>query len=205
MGLDRFPHPETPDEARATLEEGNERFRAGQPEFRDHSPEGEDIASGQKPFAALITCADSRLSPPFVFDVAHGNLFVSRVAGNSIDTGMLGSTEFAVEVLGVKLVMVLGHSDCGAVKAAISVANGSADYPADKYGAIGDVVDRIVPAIRALPSEERSVARGVDVTAETQAADLASREPIVKPAVDSGKLRVVPAVYDIKTGKVSFL
>ena len=98
---------------------GNERYRSGQVELRDYSPVGERIASAQKPFAAIIACADSRISPALIFDITHGNLFVSPVAGNSIDVGTLGSTEYAVAVLGVKLVMVLGHSDCGAVKATL--------------------------------------------------------------------------------------
>ena len=116
----RAPHPKTPEEALRILQAGNKRYRQNKLQLRDYSPVGEKRAAEQKPMAAIITCADSRISPELVFDVERGNLFVSRIAGNSIDSGTLGSTEYAVAVLGVKLVMVLGHSDCGAIKAAIA-------------------------------------------------------------------------------------
>src|SRR5436190_12429984 len=112
----RRPHPRTPHQALEVLRHGNRRYRQGRVTFRDYSPVGEDRAHDQKPFAAIITCSDSRISPSIVFDVELGNLFVSRIAGNSIDAGTLGSTEYAVKVLGVKAVMVLAHSDCGAIK-----------------------------------------------------------------------------------------
>jgi carbonic anhydrase len=201
----RFPHPTNPQEALALLEQGNRRYQRGKLELRDYSVAGEGIATKQTPFAAIITCGDSRLSPPLVFDVHHGNLFVSRVAGNSVDVGTLGSTEYAVKVLGVKLVMVLGHSDCGAVKSAIAVVNGTASYPPDRYGAIGEVINAIVPPIQALPPAERTVDHSIMVTAITQAADLATRTPIVKQAIDAGQIEVVAAVYNIKDGKVSLV
>jgi carbonic anhydrase len=157
------------------------------------------------PFAAIISCADSRVSPTLVFDVNRGNLFSSKVAGNTIDSGTLGSTEFAVKVLGVKLVMVLGHSNCGAVTAAIEVANGESSYPPDEYGAIGEVVDRIVPSIRDLPPAERTLPASVELNAAAQAADLAQRGPIVRQAVEAGQIAVVAAVYDIASGAVALL
>jgi carbonic anhydrase len=157
------------------------------------------------PFAAIITCADSRISPTLIFDVERGNIFVSKVAGNSIDTGTLGSTEYAVEVLGVKLVVVLGHSDCGAVKAAIGVANGTASYPPDKYGAIGALVDKIVPSIQGVPPAERDLSTCVAANVRAQAADIAARGPIVKQAIAAEQIAVVPAVYKIETGKVELL
>jgi carbonic anhydrase len=197
--------PKTPDEALRRLMRGNRRYRRGDLELRDYSPVGDRVAESQKPFAAIITCADSRLSPSLVFDIGLGNLFVSRVAGNSVDTGTLGSTEYAVAVLGVKLVMILGHSDCGAVKAALGVANGTATYPPDRFGAIGAFVDAIVPAVNAIPEGERTLENAIDANAAAQAQELAASEPIVKPAVDSGAVRVVAAVYDIPTGRVSLL
>jgi carbonic anhydrase len=199
------PHPETPEEALSLLVEGNRRHQSGRLELHDHSPVGEDLASGQRPFAAIISCADSRVSPTLTFDVERGNLFSSKIAGNVIDTGTLGSTEFAVKVLGVKLVMVLGHSDCGAVTAAIEVANGAASYPPDEYGAIGEVVDKIVPPIQGIDPPQRTVSHCISVNARAQADDLASRGPIVKQAIADRKIAVVAAVYDIKTGKVSLV
>lgn len=198
-----LPHPATPAEALDLLRKGNRRYRKGKFRLRDYSPVGEGRASKQQPFAAIIACADSRISPTLIFDLERGNLFVSRVAGNSIDVATLGSTEYAVAVLGVKLIVVLGHSDCGAVKSAIAVANGTASYPPDQYGAIGEVVGAIVPPIDALPPAERTLDNSTVANARAQAADIASRQPIVKPAIDSEKLAVVAAVYNIADGKVS--
>ncbi len=199
------PHPKTPAEALRVLEEGNRRHRRGELTLRDHSPVGEERASKQAPFAAIITCADSRVSPPLIFDVERGNLFASHVAGNSVDVGTLGSTEYAVAVLEVRLVMVLGHSDCGAVKAAIEVANGRISYPPDRYGAIGPMVQACVPPVESIPPDRRTVEHSVEVNARAQAESLAGREPIIKRAVDEGRLRVVAAVYDIATGEVSLV
>ena len=196
--------PKNPDEALAVLLDGNRRHQQGKVELRDYSP-AEDRANRQMPFAAIISCADSRVSPTLIFDVERGNIFSSKVAGNIIDSGTLGSTEFAIKVLGVKLVMVLGHSDCGAVKAAIQVADGTARYPADEYGAIGEVVNRIVPPIESIDPPDRSVPRCISVNARAQADDLASRGPIVKQAMEEGRIAVVAAVYDIGSGSVTLL
>ena len=193
-----------PDEALGLLLEGNRRHQAGKVELRDHSP-AEDRATRQMPFAAIISCADSRVSPTLIFDVDRGNIFTSKIAGNIIDSGTLGSTEFAVKVLGVKLVMVLGHSDCGAVKAAIEVANGTGSYPPEEYGAIGEVVGRIVPPIESLEPSERAVPNCISVNARAQADEIASRGPIIKQAVDDRQIEVVAAVYDIETGAVSLI
>jgi carbonic anhydrase len=131
-GGGRAPHPRTPAEALRVLQAGNKRYRREKLTLRDYSPVGEKRAPEQKPFAAIITCADSRISPELVFDVERGNIFVSRIAGNGIDSGTLGSTEYAVAVLGVKLVLVLGHSDCGAVKSAIGAVTEGKAYPSSK-------------------------------------------------------------------------
>jgi carbonic anhydrase len=194
-----------PDEALAALLEGNRRHQAGKQELQDHSPVGDERPTRQEPFAAIISCADSRVSPTLIFDVEPGNVFSSRVAGNIVDSGSLGSTEYAVKVLGVKLVMVLGHSNCGAVRAAVEASEGDATYPPDEFGAIGEIVERILPAIGELPEGERDVETGVRANAAAQAAELASRGPIVKRAVEAGELAVVAAVYDIGTGAVSLV
>lgn len=198
----QFPHPSSPAAALDVLRAGNQRYVAGQLELRDFSPVGDRIAEVQKPFAAIITCADSRISPTLVFDVAEGNLFVSRVAGNSIDVGTLGSTEYAVAKLGVKLILVLGHSDCGAVKAALGVVDGSAHFPADHYGSIGAVVDAIVPAVKSLPAAQRTLNPAITANAQAQAKAIAAKGPVIAPAVAAGKVKVVSSVYDIATGKV---
>jgi carbonic anhydrase len=193
-----------PEEALGLLLEGNRRHQEGKVELRDYSP-AEDRASRQMPFAAIISCADSRVSPTLIFDVNRGNIFSSKVAGNIIDTGTLGSTEFAVKILGVKLVMILGHSDCGAVKAAIEVANGTSTYPPDTYGAIGEVVGKVAPPVRDVPPADRDLAHCISANARAQADELARREPIIKQAIADRQIEVVAAVYEITTGKVSLI
>jgi carbonic anhydrase len=204
-GGGRAPHPKNPAAALRVLEAGNGRYRREQLTLRDYSPVGERRAAEQKPFAAIITCADSRISPELVFDVERGNLFVSRIAGNSIDTGTLGSTEYAVAVLGVKLIMVLGHSNCGAVRAAIGVVSEGKQYPASKYGAIGGVIEHLVPTVRSLPADERTLERCVPANAISQANKIAAEGPIVAPAVAKGTVQVVAGVYNIANGAVSVI
>jgi carbonic anhydrase len=198
-------HPSGPEEALSLLIEGNGRHQSGRVELHDYSPVGDDHANRQMPFAAIISCADSRVSPTLIFDVDRGNLFSSKVAGNTIDSGTLGSTEFAVKVLGVKLVMVLGHSNCGAVNAAIEVANGESSFPPDEYGAIGEVVDKIVPSVEGVAPADRTTENCVRANAAAQAADIAGKAPIVNKALAAGQIAVVAAVYDIKNGKVSLI
>ena len=198
-------YPETPAAALAALQSGNKRHQAGTQELRNLSPLGERHADGQRPFAAIISCSDSRVSTALAFDLDRGNLFVSKVAGNTLDTGTVGSTEFAVAVLGVKLVIVLGHTDCGAVKAAMEVADGARAYPPAEYGAIGPVVDAVVPAIESLPADQRALPDCVAANARAQAAELAGKGPIIGPAVESGTVSVVAAVYEVETGRVDLL
>jgi carbonic anhydrase len=202
-GKKHEPHPETPDEAVATLLEGNARHVSGERQLRDHSPA--DPAEGQQPFAAIVACSDSRVAPPLIFDVERGNLFESRIAGNGVDAGVLGSTEFAVAKLGVKVVVVLGHTGCAAVSAAIEVASGDTSFSAEETGEIGAVIDNVVPGVAELGGAERDIEHAVPANARYQAARLASADPVIKPAVESGALKVVAAVYDVASGEVSLL
>jgi carbonic anhydrase len=197
--------PSTPAEALRALQLGNQRYASGRINRFDYNRLGDRIAETQKPVAAIITCADSRLSPSVIFDLALGNVFVSRVAGNSINNGMIGSTEYAIEHLGVRLVMVLGHSDCGAVKAAIKVANGKASFPRAKFGAIGPMITPVVRAVRTLPKKQRTLKQSVAVNARVQAERFAATGPIIDHAVASGQIQVVAAVYDIRSGRVSLV
>jgi carbonic anhydrase len=197
-----FPRPKTPDGALKALLNGNARYRRNAWARKDYSPVGERAPSAQEPFAAILTCADSRVSPPLIFDVERGNIFAAHVAGNSVDQGSLGSIEYAVAVLQVRVVLVLGHSDCGAVKAAMHVADGSKTYDEEHYGAIGAFVGKVVPAVQALPEADRTLNRCVTSNARLQAAELARRGPIIAPAVQQGRLKVVGAVYDIRSGRV---
>lgn len=197
--------PSTPAGTLKVLMDGNARYVADKIRSVDYNRLGDRIAETQKPLAAIITCADSRISPSVIFDLGLGNVFVSRVAGNSMDPGTLGSSEYAVAVLGVHLVMVLGHSNCGAVKAAIEVANGKKKYPAKKYGAIGKFVDAVVGPVRALPRSQRTLPRSIAANARAQALRVAGRGPIISSAVRSGQVQVVAAVYDIGSGRVSLV
>ncbi|UGS34363.1 carbonic anhydrase [Capillimicrobium parvum] len=194
--------PSTPDGALAALIEGNRRYRTGRWTRRDYSPVGEERASKQAPFAAILACADSRVSPPLIFDVERGNLFAAHVAGNSIDDGSAGSLEYAVAVLSVPLVMVLGHTDCGAVKSAMDVVSGKASFPSETFGSIGAVVDPVVPAVQSVPEPERSLDHCIVANARVQAHALSIRGPVLPPAIRSGALRIVSAVYQIASGRV---
>ncbi len=185
------------------VKEGNARYASGHWERRDYSPVGERRASAQKPFAAILGCADSRLSATLVFDVERGNLFTAQVAGNTaVAAAVLGSLEYAVAVLGVHLILVLGHSDCGAVKAAIDVAAGSKSYPSSTYGAIGAMVDDVVPSIQSVDPAQRTLEHCVSVNASVQAQRLARTGPIIPKAIAANTLRVTSARYDIATGRV---
>jgi carbonic anhydrase len=197
-----YARPATPDAALKALVEGNRRYRTGRWTRRDYSPVGERRAVAQQPFAAILACADSRVSPPLAFDVERGNLFAAHVAGNSADVGSTGSLEYAVAVLGVHVIMVLGHSDCGAVKAAIEVAAGKKSYPESKYGSIGAVVDAVVPAVAGLDASARTLQASIVANARRQAKLLEQTGPIIPAAIAAGTLRVVAAVYDIGSGTV---
>lgn len=197
--------PSTPNAALSALMAGNKRYRSGQWHRVDYSPVGERRAAAQEPFAAILTCADSRLAPALVFDVERGNIFSAQVAGNTVDDATAGSLEYAVAVLHVPLIMVLGHSDCGAVKAAIDVTAGKTSYPPSRFGSIGAVVDAIVPAVQALPAGERTLDRSIVANARVQAQALRTRGPILPAAIAAARLRVVAAVYDIGTGAVELV
>jgi carbonic anhydrase len=196
-----LPFPRTPQAALRILMAGNRRWQADRLQLRSYTPVAERHEEEQRPFAAVLTCADSRLSTTLIFDLYRGNLFVCRVAGNGADPEMTGSLEYAVGVLEVKLVLVLGHSNCGAVKAAMSVAEGSRTFPPDQFGQIGRVIDALVPAIAGQSTVDGAIA----ANARAQAAALAGMGPIVKPAVDSGELMIVPAVYNIANGRVNLV
>jgi carbonic anhydrase len=204
-GIDHDRPPQTPEEALQALLDGNRRYVSGETRSVDYGRLGDRIAESQAPFAAIVTCADSRLSVPVIFDLGLGHVLVSRVAGNSVDAGTLGSTEYAVAELGVRLVLILGHSNCGAVKAALAVAEGRASFPRERFGGIGALVDAIVEPVKALPEQSRTLEQAIVANASAQAARMAAAEPIVRPAIDAGRLLVVAAVYDIGSGRVSVI
>lgn len=187
------------DTALTNLKQGNARFAGNALTHPDQTvARRTEVAQGQHPFAVILTCADSRLSPEIIFDQGLGDLFVIRNAGNLLDDMVLGSIEYAVEHLHVQLVVVLGHSKCGAVSAA--VAGGEAP------GHLKSIVTALSPAAsmgQKKPGD--AVENTVRIAAKLSAATLSGNEPIIAELVKSGKVKVVAARYDLATGQVEFL
>jgi carbonic anhydrase len=196
------PFPRTPDEALKRLLAGNKRFVEGKPQNpRRDSVRRIVTAEGQKPFAIILTCSDSRLSPEVIFDKGLGDLFVVRVAGNTAtDPVLIGSMEYSVLTFGSVLLMVLGHSDCGAVKAAIGVVTKGETLP----GELNAVVEPIVPAVEAVQSQpaDQIVDAAIDENVKLTQQAL-GQVPTFSDAVQSGKLKIVGYEYQLKTGKVT--
>jgi carbonic anhydrase len=195
-----------PDAVLARLMEGNKRFVGGQLLHPGRKPEDfAPLAEGQAPLAIIVGCADSRVSPEVVFDQGVGELFVVRVAGNVV-TGagpfIKGSVEFAVAELGARLIVVLGHTACGAVKAAVAHIDANDTLP----GAIRDLVEVIRPAaaaVRGKPGDKVENATRANVAMGVER--LKGLDPILSPLVKSGELKVVGAVYELRTGEVKWL
>ncbi|HZO28580.1 MAG TPA: carbonic anhydrase [Chloroflexota bacterium] len=191
------------DMALATLMEGNRRYVASLPVHPGRSPEHRvEVAQAQRPFAAILGCADSRVPAEIVFDQGIGDLFVVRVAGNVVDDAVLGSIEYAVLELRVPLVLVLGHGRCGAVKAAIDIAAGSGQPP----GRLPVLVEAIQPAIERVKGRlgdllDNSVRANVRLIAD----HLRTTEPILAPSVRADQVKIVGARYDLDTGEVEIL
>ena len=194
----------TPEKAIEKLKAGNRRFVEGAVHNRDLSAQAQKTASGQYPFAVVLSCLDSRSAPEIVFDQGVGDLFVARVAGNVISDDMLGSFEFGTKVSGAKVIVVMGHSACGAVMGACDGV---------ELGHITGLLAKIMPAVDATPvaaDAERNSANAEFVEAVTEAnakmqvADILRRSPIIKAAVDAGEVKVVPAIHNLSTGEVEF-
>jgi carbonic anhydrase len=194
----------TPDESLRALLAGNQRFVKGQIVNPRRSPaDFSPLAKAQYPEAVVITCSDSRVAPEILFDVGGGDLFVVRVAGNVVDGAgvtVKGSTEYAIAELNVPLVLILGHSNCGAVKAAIQHINAKDSLP----GAINGLVELIKPAVtqsKGQPGDplENAIIQNV----KNGVTRLEGLEPILAPGVNEGKVKVVGAVYDLKSGAVT--
>lgn len=189
------------DDAMTLLVDGNKRFTEGKELKKDLSlNRREDLATnGQKPFAVVVTCSDSRVPPELIFDQALGDLFVVRVAGNVVDDIAMGSIEYGVEHLKSPLLVIMGHEKCGAVKA--TVEGGEAP------GSIGAIVDKIKPSVeKAKAAGATGEALNEKAADENVLAVLAEVEksPIVEELVKHGKLKVVGAKYHIGSGEVVF-
>jgi len=178
---------------------GNSRFEGDRARHPDQTlSRRKEIAGKQEPFAIVLTCADSRLSPEIYFDQGLGDLFVIRNAGNVLDDHVIGSMEYAVDHLNVPLIMVIGHERCGAVSAA--VAGGHAP------GHIAEIVASITPAVKATSEQDGDkVNNAVIAHAQMTAAALRTCGPIIAEAVKTGKVKVVAARYDLDSGRVEIL
>jgi carbonic anhydrase len=194
-----MPHT-SPVTAWKALKEGNERFVAGKPEHPSQSIEHRaSLAEAQKPIAVVFGCADSRVAAEIIFDQGLGDMFVVRTAGHVIDSAVLGSIEYAVTVLNVPLIVVLGHDSCGAVKASLSALNGGM-IP---NGYVRDLVERVTPSILlgrrdGLTRVDEFETRHVNETA----AQLASRSTVVAERVAAGTLAIAGVTYQLADGRV---
>ncbi len=194
-----------PAQALAALKAGNARFVAGSPrnQGRD-SVRRAELAEGQAPFAVVLGCSDSRVTPELLFDQGIGDLFLVRVAGNTGELPiLLGSIEYGVGVLGASLIVVLGHEECGAVKAALEQVNQGKQVP----GAIDGVLQPIIPAAQqvATLAPDQQLDAAIRRNVELQVASLSGSSAILGPALSDGKLRIVGAEYHLVSGRVEFL
>ena len=196
----------SPAKALELLKDGNQRFTAKQQVERDLNLQVEQTSTGQFPFATVLSCIDSRVPAELVFDQGIGDVFSVRIAGNFVNADILGSMEFASKLAGTKLILVLGHTACGAVK-------GACDHA--ELGNLTGMLDNIAPAVDAIvePSaaEERTSAnigfvnavgtKNVELTIDR----IREESPVLAEMEQTGEIQIVGGMYDIATGKVNFL
>ena len=192
-----------PAEALRLMKEGNDNFRNEAPSLAANGRERRlELARGQAPFCVLVGCSDSRVSPEILFGRGLGELFIVRNAGNTVDTAALGSIEYAVGVLGVPLVVVLGHQSCGAVAAAVEVVQKNATFP----GVIGEMVQPILPAVLEAKSQGGDLLEAsVRNNARRVAKRLTTQSLVIKDALNAGKVNVVGARYGLSDGHVEWM
>lgn len=188
-------------ETLAKLEQGNKRFVGRSPEERKVKPES--LATGQKPHTIVLTCADSRVPPELLFDADLGELFVIRIAGNTVSDEALGSIEYAVANLGSNVLMVLGHTSCGAVAAAVDVATKGAQLPTIS---LERTVNPILRSVKKAEAEKAGdlLERSIDLNVENALEALVARSPIVKESVEKNTLKIVGGKYHLSNGQVEF-
>lgn len=193
----------SPDDAVNRLKDGNARFVSGKTINCDLMAQVKGTASGQAPFAAIVGCIDSRVPPELVFDQRIGDVFCARVAGNFINTDIIGSLEFAAKVAGTPAIVVLGHSECGAIKGAIDHV---------KLGNLTAMLANIDPAVKATKASgarDSKNAAFVQAVAENNVtmgvAMLTKKSAVLKELVAAKRLRIVGAMHDLATGRVSFM
>ncbi len=194
----------TPDQALGRLTAGNERFVAGTSLHHDYRHEAEASLEHQYPFAAVISCMDSRSAPEIVFDQGIGDIFVARVAGNYAPVDIAGSMEYATKVAGAKLIVIMGHTSCGAVKGACDNV---------QLGNLTTVIQAIRPAVEEVqnvPGERNSknkefVDAVVRANVRRTVVVLRRESPILREMEEKGEIKIIGAVHDLATGKVTIL
>ena len=193
----------TPDEALKRLMAGNERYVARKARHPNQTAARRaEMTKGQHPFAIVLGCADSRVPPENVFDQGLGDLFVVRVAGNIADDAGIGSIEYAVEHLGVRLVLVLGHAECGAVAAALEAGEKGVAVP----GYLGRVVQAILPAVHMVKDRPGDrLDHAVRANVGLAVGRLKASEPVLAAMAKEGKLAIVGGRYDLRSGRVEIL
>jgi carbonic anhydrase len=190
----------TPTKALELLKEGNARFVAGKRTPRDLNAQVAAAVAGQYPYAVIVSCMDSRVPAELVFDLGIGDVFSVRVAGNVIDTDSLGSLEYAAKVIGVKSILVLGHSDCGAIKGAIDDV---------KLGNLTALLAKIQPAIgsagapRGTSKDKAFVGRVAEQNVRLGMKEIRKKSPVLREMIESGKVGLAGGMYDLATGKVT--
>jgi carbonic anhydrase len=193
----------TPEEVIVLFKEGNQRFINNDLTARDHSEQVRLSTNAQFPKAIVLSCVDSRVPVEDVFDRGIGDIFVARVAGNFVNEDILGSMEFACKVSGSKLILVMGHENCGAVKAAIGDV---------KLGNITNMLTKIEPAVESTKYIGERTASNTEFlhlvtvsNVQNAMKEIELKSPILKEMVDNGEIQIIGAVYDMDTGKVNFL
>lgn len=195
----------TPATALDLLKEGNARFVANKQAGRDLLKQIEDTSTGQYPFATVLHCIDSRVSAELVFDQGIGDVFSIRVAGNFVNTDILGSMEFACKLAGTKIIVVLGHTSCGAVKGACDGA---------ELGNLTSMLAKIKPAVEGVAQPTDPALRNsknIDFVNEVAKKNvhltienILAKSPVLKEMQDNGEIQIVGGMYDIKNGSVAF-
>lgn len=194
----------TPDEALARLMQGNERYVSNKSTSQDFASTRGALTAGQNPYACILGCADSRVGPELCFDEARGDLFVCRLAGNYVTNDMLASLEYGVAVLKARFIMVLGHTSCGAVSAAISAYQKDTAFP----GHIQSIATALKPAVAAAAKSQKG-GDLMDATTrfniQQNVKRLRESTPVLRGMVRSGDLKVAGGLYHLDTGKVELV
>jgi carbonic anhydrase len=193
----------SPEDALAKLRAGNVRFVAGHSQSRNFPAEVRATASGQYPFAVILSCLDSRQPIEIVFDQGIGDVFSARVAGNVLNDDILGSMEFACKVSGAKLIAVVGHSNCGAIKGAVDHV---------QIGRLTGLLDRIQPAVAEVANNgqlrtaknDEFVQKAAEANVRLVTQQIRERSPILREMLEAGKIGLVGGMYDLSTGEVRF-